>query len=117
VKGRRGVTRSYTGRKKSADQPRHAKERLESRFGIFMTLAEIERLAVHIRNAGHAGRNEDGSIEFMLKQSNTRKWWRVRIGEQTAIAVFDKTTQGIATFITEEMAARWQPAKGWSEDD
>ena len=82
---------------KAKAQRRHARRRAKERLGIDLTPKILKDLLRQIRKA---------RTVVVFRQSNRVVHHRVSIGEQTAIAVYDKGRGAIVTFLTEDMDPR-----------
>ena len=97
---------------KARSQRKHAKQRAFERLQLDLTQRDIDRLAEQIRS----GRADVARI--ILKQSNTRSWWRVRYEERWIAVVYDRARGQIVTFLTDEMVEQWKPKAGeWTDED
>lgn len=89
----RGTVVPRKGSKVQA-QKRHAMRRFSSRFDYDISEKEYQKLISKIQS---------GKAEFIDRQSNRISRWKVRLGDITAIAVYDKNRKSIVTFLTTEM--------------
>lgn len=93
---------------KAACQRRHAALRAEQRFGVELTRKVLEGLLRQIRK---------GESVVVCRQSRRVVLHRVILGEETAIAVYDRARKTIASLLYEESDPRWNAWPGRSNSN
>ena len=80
--------------KKKYGQRTHAKKRALERFGHEYTKQERLKIIHDIQNGS-------SEVKFISRFSNRLSTWQIHLGDQIAIAVYDRNTKEIATFLPE----------------
>ncbi len=86
---------SLRNKNKARSEKKHARRRFAEHFDKELSNHDYDTLVKQIK---------DNKAEFVEKQSNRVSVFKVKTGDITAIAVYDKSRKTIITFITEEMA-------------
>lgn len=86
-----------------SDKPKfsrlHAIKRADERYGIHLSMAEVERIEFHIRQ-----RHE---CFFLEKSSNTRSLWLMSVQGHTCVVVYNNAQKCLSTFLPVWYAKRY----------
>lgn len=80
-------------KKTANDLSRHAVMRAQQRYGLTLYEADLAKIVSDIKGK---------KSKFIKKQSNTRSWHLVVLGEQELLVVYDKVRSAILTVLPEE---------------
>jgi len=82
----------------------HAIQRAKERYGIELSINDIERIEVRIR--------QDYNVFFLEKSTNTRSIWLTRYDGILMVAVYNTAQKCLSTFLPQWYAKRYVEGVG-----